>query len=308
MDAGGEYRALALLAAVALDLVYPRHYGVLYLVHPVRLSFIAARRLARPYSGVARGLFIWISVTTMIVAPVALALYALSSSWVIWALVSAIILKFSMALRLLVQTALRVAEALRDERLADARRLVGEIVRRPTGDLGPGLVSSAAIESLAENLVDGYTSPLTYYPILGPVGSLLQRTANTLDGAIGYKTPEYERVGKPAAYADTLLNYAPARLTALFIILLAPIVGGSIKGAISIWLRWRGATESFNAGHPIAAIAGALGVRLEKPGHYVINPGGREPTHEDIVKAVRLAVSVAVIYTLAVVALVLVLH
>jgi adenosylcobinamide-phosphate synthase len=302
---GAEYWVAALLAALILDIIYPRHSGVLYLIHPVRLAFLAARRLARPYSGIARGVAVWLLVTGSILAPAALAVCVAGSRPLLWLALSTAILKFSVALRLLLDTAERVASGLSEGRLDDARSAVGEIVRRPTRGLSAPLVASAAIESLAENLVDGYTSPLTYYPILGPLGPLLQRVANTLDGAIGYKTPEYERVGKPSAHIDTALNYIPARVTALLIALASPLAGGSLRGALHAWAKWKGSTESLNAGHPIAAMAGALGVRLEKPGHYIINPGARDPTPSDIRKAVRIAVITATIYTLIILTAVL---
>lgn len=299
------YWAASLILAVFLDVVYPRHSGILYLVHPVRLSFILSRRLAKPYSGVVRGVIVWVTVIILIIAPALLLLCVSQYYSIAWLLVSAAILKFSASLRLLLDIVRGVAEALEGGRLEEARRRVGEIVRRPTNTLEPPLVASAAIESLAESLVDGYTSPLTYYPIMGPIGSLLQRVANTLDGAIGYKTVEYERVGKASAYADTVFNYLPARATALVIALVSPLAGGSLRGSLQAWIKWRRATESLNAGHPMAAMAGALGVRLEKQGHYVINPNGRDPTPKDIAKALRIATATAALYTFIVIVAVL---
>ena len=300
-----HYSAIALAAALLLDLAYPRHSGILYLIHPVRLAYLAARKLAKPYSGIAAGVMAWLVVTLSILAPAALALCLASHYPVLWLALSIAILKFSASLKLLLDTVRRVASSLAEGRIDEARSTVGEIVRRPTRRLGAPLVASAAIESLAENLVDGYTSPISYYPLLGPLGPLLQRVANTLDGAIGYRTPEYERVGKASAHIDTLLNYIPARLTALLIALASPLAGGSLRGALRAWAKWRGSTESLNAGHTIAAMAGALGVRLEKPGHYIINPEARHPTPSDVDRAVKIAVITATAYTLIILALVL---
>ena len=296
-----------LIAFLVLDHLYPRHEGILYKVHPVRLAYYAALRLAKPHAGVSWGLLVWLLIVTAIVAPVAGILCILSQKPLAWAIAATITIKFSAAYKLLADTVEGVAEALDRGDLEDARRLVGGIVRRPTGRLGEWQVASAAIESLAENLVDGLTSPLTYYPLLGPPGALLQRVTNTLDGAIGYKTPEYERVGKPSAHIDTLLNLAPARMTALLIALLAPVAGGSISGALKTWARWRAATPSINAGHPIAAMAGALGVKLEKPGAYTINPQGRPPTPGDIRRALRIARAVTLVYMLGVLTMILIL-
>ncbi len=282
--------ALALVLAVLADLAYPRHTGILYLVHPVRLSYLAARRLARPYSGVARGVAVWLLVQASILAPAAAALYlAVNAGSLVWILAAAATLKFSAALKLLLDTALRVAYLLERGDLDSARATVGEIVRRDTRGLDEWRIASAAIESVAENLVDGFTSPLTYYALLGPLGALAQRVANTLDGAIGYRTPEYERVGKASALADSAINFAPARLTAALIAVSAPLAGGSLSGALRSWALFRSSTGSVNSGHPIAAMAGALGVRLEKPGSYVVNASGRPPGPGDVRRAVRIA-------------------
>ena len=301
--------AAALAVTVTLDILYPRHSGLAYVVHPVRISYYMALRLAKPYSSVARGVAVWMAVVAVILAP---AMLALRTAWAysgyLWVAVSAAIMKFSVSLKLLLDTCREVYARLGRGDLEGARRVVGEIVRRDTSRLDPHGVASAAIESLAENLVDGYTSPLLYYPILGPIGPLLQRIANTLDGAIGYRTPEYERVGKFSAHMDTVINYVPARLTAALIMLLSPLVGGSPRRAFGVWRRWRSATESVNAGQVLAATAGALDVRLEKLGHYVINAEGRAPLPGDIAKALVLARYVAVFYIVIVFLTVFLLH
>ena len=297
-----------LIAFLVLDHLYPRHKGILYKVHPVRLAYYAAIRLAKPHAGVSWGVLVWLLIVITIVAPVAGVLCILSQKPLAWVIAATITIKFSAAFKLLADTVEGIAKTLDRGDLEEARRLAGEIVRRPTRELSEWQIASAAIESLAENLVDGLTSPLTYYPLLGPPGALLQRVANTLDGAIGYRTPEYERVGKPAAHIDTLLNLAPARTTALLIALLAPIAGGSMRGALKAWAQWRTATPSVNAGHPIAAMAGALGVKLEKPGTYTINPQGRPPTPSDIRRALRIARAVTLAYMLGVLAIILILY
>ncbi len=288
----------ALAAAVLLDAVYPRHRGILLLVHPVRTGFLLARRLAPGYSSTLRGFLAWIIVVAAHLAPAALLLCSLQG--VVWLAAAVIVLKYSLSLRLLLDHAIAVARLLEEDHLEEARRELANIVRRPTSTLPRHLVASAALESVAENLVDGYTGPLTYYPLLGPIGALAFRIANTLDAALGYKTPEYLKAGRIPAGIDTILAYPAARLTALAIILAAPLAGGNAMRAIEVWRRYHDATESRNAGHPMAALAGALGVRLEKPGVYVINPQGREPGPSDVRRGVRLALYAALAYTLVV--------
>jgi adenosylcobinamide-phosphate synthase len=293
--------AAAPIAALVLgDWLYPRHSGLLLAVHPVRLIYAAARRAASASDSYAAGLLIVAGLWLAPTATVAFALGALHSALgpLAWAAAAFAVLKFSAALRLLLIHAAGAAEALERGDLDSARLWVSGIVRRRVEGLPPELVASAAIESVAENLVDGYTGPLTYYPLAGPAGSFAFRAANTLDGAIGYRVPGLERVGAPSAHLDTLLAFAPARLTAALIVALAPLAGGSAAGALRSWLRYRGATPSLNAGHPIAAMAGALGVRLEKRGVYVVNPEGRPPGPGDVRRACRLALLVAAAYTL----------
>ncbi len=261
----------------------------------MRTGFLLARRLAAiaPRS-TAWGAATWLAVALLHLAPwIPFLCIPGGTAWLLPALAA---LKFSAALELLHQHAQAAAKLLEEEDIAGARREAGEIVRRRLDHAQPGAVASAAIESVAENLVDGYTGPITYYPLLGPLGSLLYRIANTMDAALGYKTPEYRKVGAFSAHVDTILNLAPFRLTAALIVLLSPIVGGSPKKAMKAWLAWRSATPSINAGHTIAAMAGALNIRLWKEGVYTINPEGREPNAEDVKKAIRLSKAVAVAY------------
>jgi adenosylcobinamide-phosphate synthase len=256
-----------------------------------------ALKLGVRYSSKARGVLVWVTVMAFHVIPFALALIvAYRVHPLAWVVVSAVTLKLSMSLRLLIDICYNAYRGF-SKGLDEARRWVQMIVRRDVSRLDEPRVVSAALESLAESLVDGFTSPLFYYALLGPLGALVQRVANTLDGALGYKTPEYRDVGWFSARMDTLINYIPARITALMIIALAPVAGGSFVGALTTWRRWSRATESVNAGHPMSALAGALNVRLEKPGYYVLNASARNPEPHDIVRGVKLALTLATLYT-----------
>ncbi|WP_083494493.1 CobD/CbiB family cobalamin biosynthesis protein [Pyrodictium occultum] len=251
-----------------------------------------------PGSGRLRGAAAWAAVVGSHLAGYALLLYA---AWrlspLAWLLAASWVLKTSFSLRLLLETVWRAAALMEKGCVDQARSLVQGLVRRDVYRLGPGHVASAAVESLAESLVDGYTSPLFYTLLLGPLGGLLQRLANTLDGALGFKTPEYLEAGWASAWVDTLLNYVPARVTAVLIALASPAAGGSVAAALRVWSRYASSTESRNAGHPMSAMAGALGVRLEKPSNYALGeaqlPGPREMR-----RAVRVALLVAAAWLL----------
>jgi cobalamin biosynthesis protein CobD len=185
------------------------------------------------------------------------------------ALIEGICLKPFFALNMLVSAGKSVRLALERQDLIAAREALQQLVSRDRSQLSTELVAAATIESLAENVSDSVTAPLFYYALFGLPGAALYRLYNTFDSMIGYHG-RYEYLGKFAARLDDVLNYIPARLTALLIIALAPCYGGVRRPAWQIWRRDAARTESPNAGHPMAAVAGALGVQLEKVDHYVL--------------------------------------
>jgi adenosylcobinamide-phosphate synthase len=198
-------------------------------------------------------------------------------------------LKPALSLRALLATGGHVQRALEAHDLAEARRLLAwHLVSRDTSALSAGEVAGAAIESLAENLGDGLVAPLLAFRAGGLPAAYLHRFANTADAMLGYRTPELEWFGKPAARADDALNWVPARVSALLIALCAPLGGGRPREALRIAFADAARTASPNAGWPMAAMAGALDVRLDKRGAYVLNDGGRMPTADDLRRARRI--------------------
>ena len=144
-----------------------------------------------------------------------------------------------------------------------------------------------------ENLSDGTVAPWFWYVLLGPVGALGYRVANTLDSRIGYRGGRYEYFGKASARFDDLINLIPARLTALLLCVAAKGVDGcSFHGGMHTAWKDRRQCSSPNAGWPMGAMAGIMGVRLEKRGEYCLGktiPGVRDPTPQDIRKGHRVA-------------------
>jgi adenosylcobinamide-phosphate synthase len=193
-----------------------------------------------------------------------------------------------LALRTLLCAAERVGDALQDRDLARARDELRWLVGRDRADLSAALIASAAVESVAENLSDSVVAPLLYARLGGPAGAALHRFANTADAMVGYRD-RHRLGGRVAARLDDLLGLVPARATALLIAAAAPAGGGSPAGALRALRHDGPQTASPNAGRPMAAMAGALGVRLEKPGHHVLNPDGAAPCAADIGRSVRIA-------------------
>ena len=204
-------------------------------------------------------------------------------------------LKSTFALRALLAASRRVERSLAAEDLRSARRELRALVSRPTADLPAHAIASAAIESLAENLCDSYLAPLLFYRWAGLPAALAYRAVNTADAMVGYRG-RYEDLGKAAARLDDALNYAPARLTALALVAAAPLAGGSAQAAWRVALAHHRRTASPNAGWPMAAAAGALGLRLAKVGHYSLGDG-REPMAGDIRRARRLVATAAALIT-----------
>jgi adenosylcobinamide-phosphate synthase len=209
-----------------------------------------------------------------------------------------------LALRGLFAAASEVARLLAGDDLPAARRaLAWHLVSRPTAGLDAGHVASGAVESVAENLTDAYAAPLAFFLVFGLPGAALYRAVNTADAMLGYRDGALEHFGKAAARLDDVLNLVPARLAALAIVVAAPLVGGNGRVAWRTLVRDRAATASPNAGWTMSAIAGALGVTLEKPGAYRLGDG-RTPRVEDIRRSITLVAIAAAVLTLALLALV----
>jgi len=202
--------------------------------------------------------------------------------------VGSILLKTTIAIRGMQKHALAVVDALEKDDLDSARNHLSMIVKRNTKHLDKNHISSAVLESVSENTVDGITGPLFYYAIFGLPGAFVYRAINTIDSMIGYKTSLFRNIGWFGANCDTILNYIPSRLTGLVMILSALILGYNWKESFYIMRRDGKKLESPNAGFPIAALAGALGTKLEKINYYAVGDGNIEFTKSHIISAIRL--------------------
>lgn len=182
-------------------------------------------------------------------------------------LTAAVLLKFTFSLRGLKQAALKVRQFLVQDNLEQARGQLRSLVSRNPALLTKQQVISATVESVAENSCDSFVAPLFYFLFLGVPGAVAYRIVNTFDAMVGYYG-KWEYLGKFAARLDDLLNFIPARLTALLIVMASWIQGRDASQAWQIMMRDHRQTQSPNAGWTMSATAGALGVQLEKVGHY----------------------------------------
>lgn len=247
----------------------------------------------------------------LVVVGSSLAVFVLVEALVSWTaalgwvglLFQAWLLKCTFSLRRLIEAAREVKRALALGSLEEARQRVGwHLVSRQTGALSAGQVASATVESVAENLTDSVLAPLFFFLLFGAAGAWAYRVVNTADAMWGYREEELEYFGKPAARLDDLLNWIPARLSGFGIVLGALVVGEAAGNAWRTMWRDHGRTASPNAGWTMAAMAGALGVELEKPGVYRLGNGDL-PTAEAIDRAIRVmlgAGGLAVVASLAI--------
>jgi len=215
--------------------------------------------------------------------------------------VAAIILKPTFCLKFHGQMSLLVEKYLEggDYRIEKAdkkiRYLLTTVERGSTDETIPPIVSST-IRSLAENASDFFVAPLFYFIIFGVPGAVAYRVANTLDGMLG-RRGEYEYLGKFAAHFDDVLNFIPARLTAVIFVISAWFAHLNIKKAWTIMVRDHNKTESPNGGWPMATVAGALGVKLDRAGHYTLGDALLPLRSEAIGQAVKLFWIMTALYT-----------
>ncbi|MCZ2846744.1 cobalamin biosynthesis protein [Modestobacter sp. VKM Ac-2978] len=180
--------------------------------------------------------------------------------------------------------------------LPAARAHLSTLAGRDPRGLGEAELVRATVESVAENTSDAAVAPLFWGAVAGLPGLLGYRAANTLDAMVGYRSARYARFGWAAAHFDDVLNWLPARLTALLTVAVAPLAGGSPAGAWRAWHRDGAAHPSPNAGRCEAALAGALGLRLGGRNVYGTRVeerptlgDGQPPVRGDIRRAVRLS-------------------
>ncbi|WP_299460377.1 adenosylcobinamide-phosphate synthase CbiB [uncultured Microscilla sp.] len=170
---------------------------------------------------------------------------------------------YGLANKSLIQEGKAVFDTLDQQGVEAGRKRLAWIVGRDTGQLSPQQIRVAVFETMSENLSDGVIAPLFFYALFGVPGIMAYKMVNTLDSMIGYHNDRYEQFGKFAARLDDLLNFVPARLTALLMVLV------SFNGrALCFVYKYGRQHKSPNAGYPEAALAGILNCRFGGPNKY----------------------------------------
>jgi len=208
-------------------------------------------------------------------------------SFVAYVIIGAVLFKTTFSLKELRRAALRVKGFLLRDKLDEARYELRSLVSRDTEGLPKPLLVSATVESVAEGICDSFVAPLFYLLLFGVPGAVAYRVVNTLDAMIGYHG-KYEYLGKFASRLDDVLNFIPARLSALLLVFAGFLSKRGIRSSWQTALKEHSKTESPNAGWSIAAMAGALNVQLEKVGYYKLEGGDVPLTPTSIDSALKL--------------------
>ncbi len=281
--------SIILLLTILADLVDGEVRDRVCPVHPVKVCWqVGTYLLKKLKKSITGGVMLW----TLTVLPV-LAIYSipltlclvLTRSWVMVILciiISSIVNKFTISLKLLDWYYRTILECFKNNDEAKARVLLQEIVRRDVFSLDRPHLYSALIETYVESLVDGFTSPLFWFSILGLPGSYLQRLSNTMDSLVGYRHEPYRDVGWFSANVDTFLN-VPGSIIFAIIILLSSYRKGIFGEFINI-LKESRSVSSINARVVFAAISATLRVDLEKLDEYRVGNYSRLPDLDDCIK------------------------
>jgi adenosylcobinamide-phosphate synthase len=255
-----------LAAGVVLDLMFGDPN---YAAHPVRLIGASLSRMEAflrkvGLDGYLGGVLLFLVLSLCWVGGIAVAVLYLPPSI---ALTIHVFLIYSLlALRDLLKHGWNVQRAAACPDLAAARAAIGKLVGRDTTAMDLAACRRAAIESLSENLVDGFLSPVFWYSIAGVPGLVLFKVASTMDSMVGYKTPRYLKFGWCGARADDAMNWIPARITWLLLSLAALFTPAcSVRKALHIGWRQHHIVPGPNSGWSEAAVAGAIQRKLIGP-------------------------------------------
>ncbi len=209
-------------------------------------------------------------------------------NYALYIIVAGILLKMTFSFVYLRKTALDIKRLIeKDETLDRARFELRALVSRDTSKLSRPYLVSATVESVSESFCDSLVSPVFFFLLLGLPGAFAFRVVSTFDSMIGYRG-KYEYLGKFPARLDDVLNYIPARISALMVIIAAYFTRMGAKRTWRIARVDHLKTESPNAGWPMAAAAGALGVQFEKIDHYRLGRADRPMTTGVVDDSLRL--------------------
>ncbi|MGO4106745.1 adenosylcobinamide-phosphate synthase CbiB [Paenibacillus sp. YAF4_2] len=303
---------LLIAAAIAIDWIigdpkWPTH-PVIWIGRLIRVleKYLRAKEEGRSAAQV-KATGILLTAVTLVMSFGSMWAITAAAAWIhpwVGYIVSAWFISTTIAVKGLKDAAMLVYRPLIADKLEDARKYVGYIVGRDTTQLTPSEASRAAVETVAENTVDAFVSPILFALIGAAPVAMMYRTANTLDSMVGYRNERYVNFGWCSARTDDVLNYFPARFTGQMLTVAALLHKGmSAARAWSSIREFASRHPSPNSGIPESAVAGALGIELGGLNYYFGEPSERArmgwPLRElepyDIVRSVWLLYAVSIL-------------
>jgi len=317
------YSLIIFLLSLLLDLVY----GELpVLVHPVviigKIILYLEKKLIKIKNRIS-GLFL-ILLTILFIAIIFILVLLLSKfNIILFIVISTLVLSSTFSFKLLLSSSYKIKNDL-EINIDKARESLSFLVSRNTKKLTNKLIISATIETLSENITDSYISPVFYYflgliilnyvnidlslkIIISITIPLIYRVINTLDAMVGYKNDKYNLIGFYPAIFDDVLNFIPARITGVFIVLTSFFLNYNPKNSYNTLINDANNCPSPNSGYSMAPVAGALGVQLVKENVYVIGNKKKELSTHDITKSITLSKVTMCIFTLTIILIMVIL-
>ncbi|MGN1322068.1 MAG: cobalamin biosynthesis protein [Methanosphaera sp.] len=240
--------------------------------------------------------------TFSIITLILLLITAYINNW-LYLIIASLILSTTFSINFLIKSVKDIQKDLNED-IDKARQSMSYLVSRDTQELTESRITSAAIETLTENITDSIISPLFYTTIISiPFGmiiaipcAVIYRVCNTMDAMLGYKTKELIDVGCYPAKLDDALNYIPARIAGYYMILSAYILRYDYKQSYHVMNEFALKTPSPNSGYTMSAAAGALNITLTKEGVYQLGYGTTELTSDKITEAIKLTKVTSILF------------
>lgn len=240
--------------------------------------------------------------TFSIITLILLLITAYLNNW-LYVILASVILSTTFSINFLIKSVKDIQKDL-NENIDKARQSMSYLVSRDTQELTESRITSAAIETLTENITDSIISPLFYTTIISiPFGmiiaipcAVIYRVCNTMDAMLGYKTKELIDVGCYPAKLDDILNYIPARIAGYYMILSAYILRYDYKQSYHVMKEFALKTPSPNSGYTMSAAAGALNITLTKEGVYQLGYGTTELTSDKITESIKLTKVTSILF------------